>query len=119
MGQTDQGRAHPVRNQGRIVVLPHLRGTEWMERGGLTTFPAAWPSVTMEPDGSGGPRSVATWRRPTAHRNRAAEKEKRTVNRVLLTGRLTRDPEMRSLASGKAVTQFSVATNEYIGQGKE
>jgi single-strand DNA-binding protein len=43
----------------------------------------------------------------------------RTVNRVLLTGRLTRDPEMRSLASGKAVTQFSVATNEYIGQGKE
>jgi single-strand DNA-binding protein len=42
-----------------------------------------------------------------------------TVNRVLLTGRLTRDPEMRSLASGKAVTQFSVATNEYIGQGKE
>src|SRR4051794_27078176 len=26
---------------------------------------------------------------------------------------------MRSLASGKAVTQFSVATNEYIGQGKE
>jgi hypothetical protein len=26
---------------------------------------------------------------------------------------------MSSLASGKAVTQFSVATNEYIGQGKE
>jgi single-strand DNA-binding protein len=50
---------------------------------------------------------------------RPAEKEKRTVNRVLLTGRLTRDPEMRSLASGKVVTQFSVATNEYIGQGKE
>ena len=41
------------------------------------------------------------------------------MNRVLLTGRLTRDPEMRSLSSGKAVTQFSIATNEYIGQGKE
>jgi single-strand DNA-binding protein len=41
------------------------------------------------------------------------------VNKVVLTGRLTRDPEMRSLASGKAVTQFSIATNEYIGQGKE
>jgi len=37
---------------------------------------------------------------------------------VLLTVRLTRDSEMRSLASGNAVTQFSVATNEYIGQGK-
>jgi single-strand DNA-binding protein len=35
------------------------------------------------------------------------------MNRVLLTGRLTRDPEMRSLASGKTVTQFGVATNEY------
>lgn len=35
------------------------------------------------------------------------------MNRVLLTGRLTRDPEMRTLPSGKAVTNFSVATNEY------
>ena len=37
------------------------------------------------------------------------------MNRVLLTGRLTRDPEMRSLASGKTVTQFGVATNDYRG----
>jgi single-strand DNA-binding protein len=51
-------------------------------------------------------------RRPTA-------KEIWTVNKVLLTGRLTRDPEMRALASGKHVTQFSVATNEYAGNGKE
>lgn len=41
------------------------------------------------------------------------------MNKVLLTGRLTRDPEMRALASGKHVTQFSVATNEYAGNGKE
>jgi single-strand DNA-binding protein len=41
------------------------------------------------------------------------------MNKVLLTGRLTRDPEMRSLASGKTVTQFSIATNEYVGGGKE
>ena len=37
------------------------------------------------------------------------------MNVVLLTGRLTRDPEMRSLPSGKVVTQFSVATNDYRG----
>jgi single-strand DNA-binding protein len=49
-------------------------------------------------------------RRPTI-------KETWTVNKVLLTGRLTRDPEMRALASGKHVTQFSV--NEYAGNGKE
>jgi single-strand DNA-binding protein len=41
------------------------------------------------------------------------------VNKVLLTGRLTRDPEMRVTASGKHVTQFNVATNEYAGNGKE
>ncbi len=35
-------------------------------------------------------------------------KERWTVNKVLLAGRLTRDPEMRALASGKHVTQFSV-----------
>ena len=40
------------------------------------------------------------------------------MNKVVLTGRLTRDPEMRSLASGKSVTQFAVATNAYAG-GKE
>ena len=40
------------------------------------------------------------------------------MNKVLLTGRLTRDPEMRSLASGKAVTTFSVATNEFLGAGQ-
>ena len=41
------------------------------------------------------------------------------MNKVLLTGRLTRDPEMRQLASGKAVTTFSVATNEYRTNGQE
>ncbi len=40
------------------------------------------------------------------------------MNKVFLTGRLVRDPELRSLASGKSVTQFSLATNEYAG-GKE
>ncbi len=37
------------------------------------------------------------------------------MNRVLLTGRLTRDPEMRVVSNGKTVTQFSLATNEYRG----
>ena len=37
------------------------------------------------------------------------------MNRVLLTGRLTRDPEMRTVANGKTVTTFSIATNEYRG----
>jgi single-strand DNA-binding protein len=41
------------------------------------------------------------------------------VNKVFLTGRLTRDPEMRSLASGKNVTTFTVASNEFVGGGKE
>jgi single-strand DNA-binding protein len=41
------------------------------------------------------------------------------VNKVLLTGRLTRDPEMRSLASGKNVTTFTVASNEFFGGGRE
>jgi single-strand DNA-binding protein len=49
----------------------------------------------------------------------AGKKERRTVNKVLLTGRLTRDPELRVTASGKSVTTFSVATNEYTGAGKE
>lgn len=37
------------------------------------------------------------------------------MNRVMLTGRLTRDPELRTIASGKAVAQFSLATNDYHG----
>ena len=41
------------------------------------------------------------------------------MNKVMLTGRLTRDPEMRSLASGKNVTTFTVASNEFLGGGRE
>ena len=33
------------------------------------------------------------------------------VNKVLLVGNLTRDPEMRSLPSGQAVVNFGIATN--------
>jgi single-strand DNA-binding protein len=40
------------------------------------------------------------------------------MNRVLLTGRLTRDPELRTTAGGKAVAQFSVASHEFVA-GKE
>jgi len=41
------------------------------------------------------------------------------MNKVLLTGRLTRDPELRSLASGSSVATFAVTTNEFRATGKE
>ncbi|HLE89082.1 MAG TPA: single-stranded DNA-binding protein, partial [Candidatus Limnocylindria bacterium] len=34
------------------------------------------------------------------------------MNKVFLVGRLTRDPELRTLPSGKPVANFVVATNE-------
>src|ERR687897_188118 len=37
------------------------------------------------------------------------------MNRVMLVGRLTRDPELRSLPSGKPVATFTIATNEFRG----
>lgn len=41
------------------------------------------------------------------------------MNKVLLVGRLTRDPDLRSLPSGKHVAQFTIATNEYRSGGQE
>jgi single-strand DNA-binding protein len=41
------------------------------------------------------------------------------MNKVLLVGRLTRDPELRSLPSGKPVANFTIATNEYRGPAGE
>ena len=35
------------------------------------------------------------------------------MNKVMLVGRLTRDPELRSLPSGKHVATFTIATNEF------
>lgn len=35
----------------------------------------------------------------------------RSINQVILMGRLTRDPEMRTTASGKSVTSFSLAVD--------
>ena len=39
---------------------------------------------------------------------------KGTVNKVILIGRLGRDPEMRYTSSGTAVVNFSVATNHVV-----
>jgi single-strand DNA-binding protein len=36
-----------------------------------------------------------------------------SLNRVMLIGRLTRDPELRYLPSGQAVCQLAMATNRY------
>ena len=36
-----------------------------------------------------------------------------SVNKVILIGRLGKDPEMRFTPGGRAVTNFSMATNEY------
>jgi len=36
-----------------------------------------------------------------------------SLNKVMLIGRLTRDPEMRYTPSGQPVTSFSIATNRY------
>jgi len=37
------------------------------------------------------------------------------LNKVMLIGRLTRDPEMRYTPSGQPLTSFSIATNRYGG----
>lgn len=36
------------------------------------------------------------------------------LNVVLLTGRLTRDPDIKETKSGKAITSFSIACNRYF-----
>ncbi|CVK21547.1 single-stranded DNA-binding protein [Sporomusa sphaeroides] len=41
------------------------------------------------------------------------------MNKVILTGRLVRDPEVRYTNSGKAVGTFSIAVNRHVGQGQE
>jgi single-strand DNA-binding protein len=41
-----------------------------------------------------------------------------SLNKVMLIGRLTRDPEMRYTPSGQPVTSFSIATNRY-GSGTD
>lgn len=43
-----------------------------------------------------------------------------SINKVILIGRLGKDPEMRFTPSGKAVTNFTMATNEvWIDQNSE
>lgn len=42
-----------------------------------------------------------------------------SINNVILTGNLTRDPELRSTASGTAVLQFSIAVNDRVKEGNE
>lgn len=41
------------------------------------------------------------------------------LNRVILIGRLTKDPELRYLTNGTAVTTFTLAVDRVVGTGKE
>jgi single-strand DNA-binding protein len=43
----------------------------------------------------------------------------RSVNKVILLGRATRDPELRYTASGKAVASVRLATNRTVGEAEE
>lgn len=40
----------------------------------------------------------------------------KSINQVILMGRLTRDPEMRTTTTGKSVTSFSLAVDRAYGQ---
>ena len=40
----------------------------------------------------------------------------KSVNQVILMGRLTRDPELRTTASGKNITSFSIAVDRYSSE---
>ena len=42
-----------------------------------------------------------------------------TLNKTFVIGRVTRDPEMRNLQNGRAVTNFSVALNRTYVVGEE
>lgn len=41
------------------------------------------------------------------------------INRVILTGNLTRDPELRATPSGMSVCSLRIATNARVKQGDE
>ena len=41
------------------------------------------------------------------------------INKAIVIGRLTADPELRTTQQGKAVANLRVATNEFIGKDEE
>ncbi len=41
------------------------------------------------------------------------------LNKVILCGRVTKDPEVLSTQSGKKVAKISLATNQFMGKDKE
>ena len=41
------------------------------------------------------------------------------MNKVILVGRITRDPELRTLSSGSSVVNFTIAVGRPVGQNSE
>ena len=41
------------------------------------------------------------------------------INKVILMGRLTRDPEVRHTSTGKAVCSFSIAIDNGYGENRQ
>ena len=40
------------------------------------------------------------------------------MNKVILVGRITKDPELRSIQSGSSVVNFTIAVNRPVAQTK-
>ena len=57
-------------------------------------------------------RSIECWRRILGCQPVTAKKESHVINKVILVGRLGKDPEVRSVPSGQTVTKFTMATDE-------
>jgi single-strand DNA-binding protein len=55
--------------------------------------------------------SPAAQQDPTTHHHRRKAMAATNINRVVLTGNLTRDPELRSLPSGMSVCALRLASN--------
>jgi len=78
--------------------------------------PTPLPGPLPSPGSSQHPYLTSAGRQSCTHRSRLAQERSTTVstaniNRVVMTARLTKDPELRSLRSGTSVCELRVACN--------
>lgn len=88
------------------------------EKGMISGKPAATGAAITCGCAQPGTRPVSVWSDSKRWNRQLGDEDMANLNKVLLIGRLTRDPEMRYTPSGTAVAEFGLAVNRTYTDGR-
>jgi primosomal replication protein N len=110
-----------VKDMLKLIVLPDGMVDKWFKSAGVTRW-EDMPADKLKKCIQVPRKTASPQQRPSNQRRHAAEmgSDMPSVNKVIIIGHLTRDPQSKQLPSQTTVTEFGIAMNrKFKGAGGE